>query len=197
MSIKESKRNGRDQSEDPGKLEGDFKDKIDYLFKVIGRFDFYINSTNTKGSLILAWNGLLIGSLIIKYDVILGLFSAHQTCRKGASVLLFCMALAAAISNVMAFRVVFPFLQSSSQFIEPKSLVFFGSVARFGSAEYNAKIRDISKDEFAEDLSDQAVTLAKGLHTKMLLLQKSIIAIYCELISVVVLLVIKLLASFF
>lgn len=174
----------------------DLKDKIDFLFKIIGRFDFYINSTNTKGSLILAWNGLLIGSLIIKYDTILLLYPDQSRFRLIASALLFLSALCAVISNIVALRVVFPFLQSSSQFLEPKSLIFYGSVARFTTEDYSEKIRGSSKAGLVEDLCDQAVTLAKGLHHKMMMLQKSIIAVYCELFFILFLVVAKLIVTF-
>ena len=106
----------------------DLKDRIDFIFKVIGRYDFYINTTNTKGSLILAWNGLLIGWVLLKYDSILSLFP-HPKAQIFASIFLSLSTLAALFSNVIAFQVVFPFLQSSSQYLEAKSLIFFGSVA--------------------------------------------------------------------
>ncbi len=173
----------------------DLKDRIDFIFKVIGRYDFYINTTNTKGSLILAWNGLLIGSVLLKYDSILSLFP-HPKAQIFASIFLSLATLAALISNVIAFQVVFPFLQSSSQYLEAKSLIFFGSVANLKPEEYFQRITENSNEDMVQDLSDQAVTLAKGLQGKMIRLRKSIRVIYGELIFLAILVAGKLLISF-
>lgn len=52
----------------------DLKDKMEFLFKAISRYDFYINATNAKASLILVWNGIVIGTVLLKFDTILSLF---------------------------------------------------------------------------------------------------------------------------
>ena len=54
------------------------KEVMETLFRIIGRFDFYISSTNTKASLLLAWNSFVPGFLLLKYDAILGNFSTER-----------------------------------------------------------------------------------------------------------------------
>jgi len=176
------------------------KDKIDYLFKVINRFDFYVNSTNTKGSLIIAWNGILIGTVLLKSDDILTVFQSKGWAKIIAVVLLVLVGTCNLISNVFVFSVVFPFLRPSSKLptgriMQNESMLFFGSVAAMGSRDYYRKIVDSDVEEILTDLADQAATIAQGLEIKMQLIQKSLVIIGLGLIFIFGLLILKVVAT--
>jgi CBS domain containing-hemolysin-like protein len=87
------------------------KDRIDYLFKIINRFDFYINSTNTKASLIIAWNGVVIGAILLKYTEVVSIFQSTAWAKLAAVVLLTLIGTCSLISTVFVFSLVFPFLR--------------------------------------------------------------------------------------
>src|SRR5947209_8017908 len=86
------------------------KEKIDYLFKIIGRYDFYINSTNTKASLVIAWNGVVIGTILLKFNDILVTYKSSHWAVITASVLLSLMGICSVISIALVFNVIFPFI---------------------------------------------------------------------------------------
>lgn len=172
------------------------KDKITLLFNVIGRFDFYINTTNAKASLILAWNGIVIGALLLKYKDILDLYFATEWLRRIVSLLLSAVGLCSAISTIMAFDVIVPFLKSSSKTPNSSSAIFFGSVRLMGSEEYFDKVSESSSEEILIDLTNEGVILAQGLHGKMRQLKRSIVAIYAELSLIGLLFILEFVAQY-
>ena len=172
------------------------KDKIDYLFKVINRFDLYVNSTNTKASLIIAWNGVLIGTILLKYSEILGIFQSAEWAKITAIILLSLIGTCSLISNVFVFSVVFPFLRPSSKtptgrILQIESMLFFGSVAATGAEDYRKRIIDSDSVEIIADLADQAATIAQGLQDKMQLIRKSLVIIGLGLVFIFGLLILK------
>ncbi len=48
--------------------------KFELIKKNIDRFDHYIGTTNAKSSIILAFNGIIIGAILLKYDIFIKLF---------------------------------------------------------------------------------------------------------------------------
>ena len=54
----------------------DKKEHLELLLKKISRYDFYINSTNAKASIIIAWNGIIIGTIFLKYNSIIAILQA-------------------------------------------------------------------------------------------------------------------------
>jgi hypothetical protein len=172
---------GEQATKNDGESDG-LPDRIDLLLKVIGRFDFYINSTNTKASLILAWNGIVVGALLLKYDVILAQYKRNWFAWVAAASLLSLIGMFSVVSIGLVFKVVFPFLKSTSKTTEGESILFFDSVASMGAEKYFDKVAHETSEEVLLDLADQAVILAKGAQHKMLTMQKSIRCIYLELL---------------
>lgn len=165
--------------------------RVDLLVKIINRYDTYIVSTNTKASLIIAWNGVVIGSILLKYQEILGQFSCMNRLSGFIPVLLIFCGVFALLSTGMIFGVVFPFLAPSRD--GKTSLIFFGSVADMKPEEYVTAMQSISVNDLIADLAGQASVLAFGLKSKMERLQRSIWAVYAELTIIAILLILYLL----
>ena len=181
---------------------GEYTDekRIDFLFKVIGRYDHYINSTNTKASIVIAWNGILIGTVLLKFDEVLRLYQGARWSVTLASVLLSLIGICGLASIFFVFNVVFPFLEKTSQtptgrVLQSESMIFFGSVAAMGKDTYTARVKDCTPSEVLSDISDQAVILAVGLIEKMERLRRSISAIKLSVLLIIALVVIKGLLS--
>lgn len=171
-------------------------ERLDFVFKVIGRFDFYINSTNTKASLIIAWNGVVIGSIILKFNDVINSFPQNGLSAQLAGVLLFITGAFSLASISYVFRVVFPFLEPSDktptgEVLRSGSRLFFGDVAKMGSEGYASSVRE-SPEELLDDACDQAVILAKGLSDKMQRTQRSVWAAGFGLAALLLLLFCKL-----
>src|SRR2546421_7138668 len=93
----------------------DASDKIDYLFKTIGRYDLYLNSTNSKASLILAWNGFVLSFILLRYDAILANYAHVRWSIVVAVVFLSLIGISTLFSSVQSFRVVFPYVKGETE----------------------------------------------------------------------------------
>jgi hypothetical protein len=172
------------------------KDKIDYLFDVLDRFDFYINSSNTKASIILAWNGIVIGTVLLKYEEITRLFQGMSWAKNLSVIMLVLIGLSGVISNIFVFSVVFPFLKPTSKqskrgVLETESMLFFGSVAAIGGEAYLKQIINTDADQMLADLTDQAATIAQALQSKMQLIRKGLITVGVGMLFISGLLILK------
>ena len=175
----------------------ELKEKAEYVFKIIARFDTYINSTNAKASIILAWNGLVIGTLLLKYGDILSNYKPKYWIVIVAKITLFLMGICSVMSLVFIFRVIYPFLESTSkmetgEILKDESLIFFGAVAKLSASEYYSQVTKQTAEAMVSDLADQAVTLAKGLNIKMEVIRKSVIAIMLQILAILILIVMQL-----
>lgn len=158
--------------------DSESKERIEYLFKIISRYDSYINSTNAKASLLFAWNGLVIGTVLVKYAEILSAFGVGGW-RSLAALLLLLLALASATSTLFVFQAVLPYLKPTDNLraggiVSEDSALFFGAVANLTATEFKDKISTMTPAQQIADLSDQAVILAKGLSKKMSALKRGL-----------------------
>jgi hypothetical protein len=171
--------------------------KIEYLFKIIGRYDTYISSTNAKASLVIAWNGIVIGTILLKYRDIVDSYQTTVTAQGLVSMILILIGLSSALSILLVVNVIYPFLKptsrtSTGRVLVDESAVFFGSVAKLSAPEYERQISELTSDKLVADLTDQAVILAQGLNNKMRYFRWSTVAVIAGIILIVLLLVLKL-----
>lgn len=168
------------------------KEKLEMLFKIISRYDFYINSTNSKASIIIAWNGTIIGSVLLKYNSIIALYCKPEWAYYISNIFLVGLAISGILSIVFVFKVVNPFLSSSdSKKGSPKSLIFFRDVSEITHEEYARRASELTYGEALSDSILQAHILATGLSRKMKDMQQSIWAINCGLLIIFLLIVLK------
>ena len=165
--------------------------RVELLLKIINRYDAYIVSTNAKASLIITWNGVVIGAIILKYHEILNQFPCKGTLVTIIPILLVFCGIFALLSTGVIFGVVFPFLTTSRD--GKSSLIFFGSVADMKSEEYLNAMYSFSIYDLIVDLAGQASILAFALKLKMRRLQLSIWAIYAELTLIAIMFIVYLL----
>lgn len=168
------------------------KERIEVIFKKILRYDFYINSTNAKASIIIAWNGIVIGTILLKYNSIISLYRIPEWAYFISNVLLSFIALTSTISIILIFQVINPFLiLTHKKDKDSKSLLFFGSVAKMSFDEYFQKESTTSYKEILSDLTEQSYILAKGLNNKMKNMQKTIKAIFLQLLGLFLLILLR------
>lgn len=166
------------------------KEKIELIFKKILRYDFYVNSTNAKASLIIAWNGVVIGTILLKYNEIISLYANVKFAYYVATLFLLIIGFASVISIALVFQVVNPFLTASHN-KDGKSLFFFGSVAKLSFNEYKQKELESTYSDTLSDLIEQSYVISDGLNKKMNSLQKSIKAINYQLLFLLLLILLK------
>lgn len=169
-------------------IENDIK--IELLKKNIERFDHYISTTNTKSSIILAFNGIIVGSIFFKYDVLIKMFEEPIWCLYSANILLIALGISSIISAVFAFRVINPFLESGHN-ENYRSILFFKSIYEMGYEKYNQIIDNINNENLIHDLKKQSFQLARGMTNKSGDAYKSVLCIYISLGVTISLLILK------
>lgn len=153
------------------------KYKISFLLDVIKRYDTYIVSTNAKASLIIAFNSLIMGAVLLKFGDIIGFYS-NQSMKSFVGFLLVLITASTLLSLFHVFRVVYPFFgNTSEEKTQISSLIYFGSVSKMSDEEYMENISKASLEQLTKDLSSQTTILANGLKGKMMKMRSSINAI--------------------
>ncbi|SFE52259.1 Pycsar system effector family protein [Spirosoma endophyticum] len=128
---------------------------------IIGRYDHYYESVNTKGNLYLAINAILIGGIASSYSFLeqkLKFTSAHNLVIAGVVIL-------CAFSLGFTILAINPFTRSSSH-PGNVSLIFFGQVASLEYRYFARKFRKRSASLHLQDMLRQMHILSIGLSRK-------------------------------
>jgi hypothetical protein len=165
----------------------DARSKMAFIFDVIKRYDSFTISTNFKASVVIAFNTLIVGSVLIKsMDIVR---ASNIALVKGlVSLLLFFLSMSSLVSLFFVFRVIYPFFKAQSIKDEQQiSLIYFQSVSRLTSQDYFRRLENSTYAALIKDLSEQATILASGLNKKMLDMRHSIEATIICLILILLL----------
>lgn len=135
------------------------KEKLEQTKFIIGRFDTYIESTQTKSNLYLALNTAILGGIIT-----IAASTKPEDVTLFSIFILGVIALLAVVSVTITLIAITPYLKSVSD--KSASVIFFQDVTNFTSEEYAEKIKHISDKKFLLDLTSQAYSLAGGLKAK-------------------------------
>lgn len=158
---------------------------------ILQRIDNFINSINTKGALIVAFNTLICGNIVAKYSDFKYLIEHNQY----PWIIQICLILIILVSLVSVFFVglaVFPFLKSGNSSSEKyHSHIFFNSISEFKTVEKFLKSCDsYTVESSLEDLKRQIYILSKGLKKKFKYIGWSMILFVLNLIIFFVLILI-------
>lgn len=165
--------------------------KIPLLLDVIKRYDNYIISTNAKASLIIAFNSLIFGTVLLKFGDII-LFYDSLSVRWFVGFILVLISASSLLSLFFVFNVIYPYFGNiADDKKQQSSLIYFGSVSEMSGQEYLEHLKSATIEEFSADLAEQATILASGLKKKMLKMRRSIKAITFSLVFVMVLVIIR------
>lgn len=139
---------------------------VDLLWKVIGRFDGYLNGTNSKTALVTAFNAFVVSAVVLKWSEIVAQFSAPTSGRIVATFLAVAT-LASLLSLWFAFKTVAPYLGSPKAPQKYHSILFFEHVAEHESGQdYVDVVRGYDQGAIELELATQAHALARGLQGK-------------------------------
>lgn len=148
----------------------DFKDKIDFLFDIIKRYDHYIATTNFKVGLMMSFVSAIILGLTIR------VFS-NDIGGKELSCFYFFSVLFSIITIILSFfaainllRVIFPNTKNHNG---TRSLIFFGDVSTYenGIEGYTRDLKKASSENLLEDLSRQTFIVAEIVNEKFRVLK--------------------------
>jgi|GEM_PF-5727280 len=165
--------------------------KLEALWKIVGRYDHYIATTNQKAAATIAYNTIIVGGLILKYRDMLGLFDQHPRAIHVAAILLVSIAVCSLASLWCTFLMILPYLWSPAK---ADSVIFFGDVANHDTAEkYFDQINKVTEEQFTKDLSVQTFALATGVKKKFRWMRVGIcLVLFVQIPLMAILLALKL-----
>lgn len=171
--------------------------RMNFLWKVIARLDFYIGTTNTKAAMITAFDVFVLGGIVIKWNEILPTIGNSRSIQSLAAILLAVAAIASLFSLWKVFQVVNPFLASPKERKSYHSDIFFKHISRYEAPEeFLDSIITKSNDEKLRDLAFQSHTIATGVEAKFADMALSVRAIlFFQLPSLALLVLVKLTVS--
>lgn len=169
-------------------------DKEQFLWKVLGRYDDYIGSTNSKTAIIVAFNAFVVTGIILRWNDIGTLFTGYTKLTSVANLLLIVAAISSTVSLWFVFKSINPFLKSPEHPTKYTSAIFFGHVSKFNSPEdYIAHLNEMDQDRLFQDLARQAHSIAQGTKNKFDHLAKAIgVIILFQIPSLTTILLMKL-----
>ncbi|MCF8277002.1 MAG: DUF5706 domain-containing protein [Flavobacteriales bacterium] len=134
---------------------------------ILQRIDGYAEGVNTKGTVIVAFNTFLFGTVVAQQNELMQLAdaSSYPKLILGLLVVMFLLEVASTFFVGMA---VFPYLKSgNSHQADYRSHIFFKSIAEFKTEkEFLISCEEYQPVNYLEDLKHQIYVLSKGLTKK-------------------------------
>lgn len=139
------------------------EDRVKFLWDALKRIDFYINSLNTKGALLMTFNAAVLGFVVSKWSSFIDAITPLHCSAPLAQGFLGLGVFSTIISIYLTLAVVFPFLQSASG---KNSLLFFQDINSMSPLEYKSKLDNSTSADLINELIGQIVILSKGASSK-------------------------------
>lgn len=144
-------------------------DKVDSLFRVIERYDHYIEIANNKANYVLAFVislSVAIAALLGYADILkFNIDAPLVNIIKSLAVFIYVVSLFFVMQILLGVhRIIFP--NTSSPSAPTKSIVFFGDVASLSHTDYADSVKGMTCEGLQEDLSFQANALARIVEEK-------------------------------
>jgi len=154
--------------------------KIEHLKFIIGRYDHYFDTVNTKGNVYLSLNTFILGLCITAFNLLPTNLRNDQI-LKCLFVLIMLLCAASVGTTLLALK---PYITPKSK--SNKSIVYFGDVSHCGYEHYKKLFNEQTEADFLNDLTKQANLLACGLQNKFRFLSKATIVMGVKLLLIVV-----------
>ena len=112
----------------------------DAWMKLIGRYDFYNGSVNTKAALLVAFNTFVGGGIVLKWKDIHDAFGTEKVAFILQAYSCWWRSPPVSVSLWFTFRSVNPFLRTPVIPNDYHSLLFFGDVRKFSAENYHEQL---------------------------------------------------------
>jgi hypothetical protein len=162
-------------------------EKIENLKFIIGRYDNFIESSQSKSNLYIVLNTAILGGIIT-------LLTSNTSLGVLIIIILGITALLAVISITLTLAAINPYLKNLGN--NGKSIIFFMDVAGVPYHKFKKKASRITEEKFLDDLTCQAYSLANGLKTKYYRLRYAGLTIVAEFILLFVCVIIFIIKYF-
>lgn len=157
--------------------------EVEYLFKIINRYDFYIGQASLKASFLITIVGVILGTL---YHY--GGYLVHAIQSDGINnLILIVIGFGLVVALILALIVVFPITLPGNELGSYTSFIAFSSVARMKYEIFQA--HHLSNDyDLKEDLLRQVHILAKITNDKFTLIKWAVWSLVPSIILLVLML---------
>lgn len=167
-------------------------DRPDFLWKVIQRYDVYINGSNAKAAILITFNTFVLGTIVIKSSEILGVYASSRSVTSIVAFLLIATSIAATVSMWFGLNAIAPIFTSSKEPTKYHSLIFFDHVSEFNNPDaYRDAVNAVTPEALTDDLAKQAHALAGIAKTKFRRLMWSVRCIvFAELPGIILMIIV-------
>jgi len=139
---------------------------LNTLWDLLIRIDSYVNTTNYKSAVVLAFNTFILSGIIIQYKELINQVADIYSLRIIAAIVVISIVFISLISIIFVLLVIKPFLESYPTNTK-KSLFYFNDIQKRGSSQdYIKSISKRSKKSLGVDVSEQIYSISKGLNKK-------------------------------
>ncbi len=151
----------------------------DSLWEILKRYDFYVESSNTRATTIVAFDTFIFSGITLNWKAILPPPSKNNDVVQYFAIALLSVAvISSLISLWKAFSVIDPFIRSANESGAERLQSFFCLGVPFYTPEKTIEhLQHLTKEELSKHLSRQVYDIGEALKMKFANLQVSVNAI--------------------
>lgn len=150
----------------------------DFLWEMLKRYDSYTENTNTRATIIVAFDTFVFSGIVLNWRAILPAQTSNDVTLYFTLGLLSVTAIAALISLWKAFRVIDLFIGSLDQSGDEQSRSFFAHTANTADIEKTIQsLQHSSEAELSKYLAQQVYSVSEALKMKFANVKAAISAI--------------------
>ena len=137
------------------------------LWEILTRLDTFVNTTNFKSAVVLAFNTFILSGIIIQFEELTKqIGTCHPTLKLIGSIIIVCIVVISLISVIFVLLVIKPFLESHTN-PNDKSVIYFGDIANNSSAEnFIDAVKQKDDNNYNKDIGEQIYSISDGLKRK-------------------------------
>lgn len=139
----------------------------DLLWEVVKRYDFYIETTNTRATILVVFDTFVLGTVVLNWKGILSNYDTYYIGKYLVIISLSTIAIASLVTLWKAFNVINSFLSPAVVAKEYHSKLSFFQISDYAEPEnYFKDFQSLTQEELSRDLVKQAYSLSQGLEIK-------------------------------
>ena len=138
---------------------------LELLWELIRRNDSYIESTNTRATILVTFDTFVFGAIILNWREILSTYSTYNIAEYFVIILLSITAIASLATLWKAFNVINPFPYLSNESIDYQSKFLLIAQPREPES-YLDYFQELSEGELSKSLAREAHSMSQALKTK-------------------------------
>lgn len=140
-------------------------ESLELLWDLIRRNDSYIESTNTRATILVTFDTFVLGAIILNWRDILSTYSTHNVAEYSVIILLSITAIASLATLWKAFNVINPFPHLPNESVDYQSK-FLLIAQPMEPENYLDHFQNLTEKELSQDLAKEVHSMSQALKDK-------------------------------